>query len=121
MTPTDDSSHEESPSNDWDIFTILDPLDKAKWLDALESGNYPQARNSLRKMDEADECIAAYCCIAVGVAALKPEYSLRDKADTSSAAEAIGINSYTKDWLVGLNDDKGYDFQSIAEFIRRNL
>ena len=92
---------------------------KAKWLEALRSGKYEQAKGCLRKDDR-------YCCLGV----------LCDVVDPSgweligNTYKYLGYLSFLppevanigyEDALVGMNDGKGKSFPEIADWIEANI
>lgn len=102
---------------------MLDPTFKAKWLEALRSGEYQQCQNQLKSDD-------GYCCI--GVAAVIAGYGIDSTNDRIirpgqnpldakgySALEDFGLCDRTK--CIHMNDTKGKSFLEIADFIEENL
>ena len=105
-------------------YTKLGKRFKTKWLKALRSGNFKVARKTLIRIDDGD--IIGYCCIAVGVAALrnaKPGVELKELTpdDTNEASTEIGLDEKTNGKLIELNDDKLWSFNKIANWIEKHL
>jgi len=102
----------------------LGKLQKA-WIKALKSGKYEQTTGCLK--DEEGYCCLGVCEMLEGkltkkgyingttntgrlsISTLK-KYGFRDREGK------IGEN----EWLTSLNDDKGWTFKEIAEFIEKN-
>lgn len=86
-----------------------------KWLDALRSGNYLQARGRMH-------FAGTYCCL--GVAARVSGVNI-DLDDISSAYhgvyEKLGISKDESDDLVSLNDKQYKTFSEIADEIEKML
>lgn len=94
----------------------MDIAIKAKWIEALRSGEYEQARNELLTSGEKP----AYCCIGVGyVACIHPKIDFGD--DTYAAAEQLGLDDDITDKLTRLNDMDEKSFSDIANYIEENL
>jgi hypothetical protein len=111
-----------------------------KWLPALESGEYEQAHEALRRVmsnnEDLDDDVIGYCCL--GLAGLVcdipnnelngdyllvtntigykvPEELLYDKSlHTINSEDQLAVQ------LVRLNDAKGFTFKQIAEWVREN-
>jgi hypothetical protein len=109
---------------------------KAKWIAALRSGNYTQARETLRSDDRG------YCCLGVllEVSCLgewegscyrlrnaDDEYSPTIESDLGSRREQFGLSREQHNTLVHMNDgDKAWtgnpqSFDAIADYIEKNL
>lgn len=83
-----------------------------KWLVALRSGEYPQARHALSR-----EQGSSYCCI--GVLGKVANVSL--ELDTYTVGEECGLKPTEISVLVDLNDDEGRDFPAIADYVERRI
>lgn len=112
---------------------------KAKWLNDLRSGRYEQARQELvsftyEAKDEHgnfEESHAAYCCLGVayfGSSFNKTRMPSLDVPDgrnfseeTEAACAVMGIPAEVQEVLVNLNDEKGWNFLEIADWIKENL
>lgn len=113
----------------------LDPDVKARWLDALRSGHYKQARGALAKDKIGDPCrvnnAASLCCIGVlgrienidgeltgdvldGFTALEPEIAIENEYGESSTS---GVGYV----LAALNDEAKWNFNQIADWIEEYL
>lgn len=85
---------------------------KAKWVKALRSGDFKQARNHLKASD-------ALCCIGVGYkvkTGRRPNFHM-----TATASSAIGLTVDQQERLIDLNDSFGADFNKIADWIEQHL
>lgn len=92
----------------------MDAKIKAKWVKALRSGKYKQARGTLCGSD------GAVCCIAVG--ALVADKSFKPIIGaTGTAAAVIGLTPQEREKLVKLNDIDRKTFRVIATYIEKNL
>lgn len=115
---------------------------KEKWVAALRSGDYPQARGGLRRYRtnyDADENhrvrgeLIGYCCLGVlcEIAGL-PKYEPGDtsfggyifdeelgvKSDTAlPSSDEYFLDGPTEGHLIGLNDSEKKDFKEIADWI----
>lgn len=118
----------------------MNPTIKAKWLEALRSGRYHQARGQLRR---GGGCLGVLCEIAVqeGIAQRKGiNYWTRDDDLTDDVlphgvVEWVGIDSPNPTVLLGFNvrmlsdngarlsdlNDTGLTFPQIADLIEREL
>ncbi len=88
----------------------MDAQLKAKWVEALRSGEFKQGHYELKNEDDDTR----YCCLGVlCVVADKPlagdSYRWLDRA----------TGDYGK--LVQMNDDRGNSFAEIADWIEENL
>jgi hypothetical protein len=101
---------------------------KAKWLEALRSGEYKQGREALRTVDNA------YCCLGVLCDIVGVEWTFGARGayghygDTQKVAhpdkrvyEACGLDDSHEGTLVEMNDDAGKTFAEIADWIEVNL
>jgi len=103
----------------------LGPL-QTKWVEALESGEYPQGRLCLKSAD-------GYCCLGVanevmGIKSHKDEmddifYYGEDSVYPNSTYKQIGLKdgfgSFGETCLASQNDN-GKSFKEIAELIRKH-
>jgi hypothetical protein len=110
----------------------MDPELKQKWVAALRSGEYKQGREALKKIkEEEDTC---YCCLGVlcdilakeGIGNWKADIFHHDAYASSgelpfSLYEKTEINMDDENTLINLNDDKGFSFPEIADWIAANL
>ena len=119
----------------------MTPELKGKWLEALRSGKYKQAKGVLHKFN------AGYCCLGVLCDVLGKEWIEPLRVDTGVAghdhfvkaygflvsegrieryslpsvvAEELGIDAGHLDVLVGMND-QGIRFKRIAQYIDDHL
>jgi len=119
-----------------------------KWLLALESGDYRQGQGYLRTKDDEYCCLGVACevvgldwepsqngevLVTDGVAALAPksvvnDLGLRDNYGgfykplclQSDGELGRDVSELSVRSLVDLNDDLGWDFETIATWIREN-
>lgn len=95
---------------------------KAKWIAALRSGEYEQARYKL-----ADSA-GGFCCLGVlCVVAEMPISPDGERVDTAPEGDSYGpINSligteHQSEELTRLNDSGRESFSEIADYIEKNL
>jgi hypothetical protein len=121
----------------------MNPDIKVRWVEALRSNNYKQAKGYL-KTEDGFCCLGVLCDIAVqdGVIAapikLEGQYGEPDHYGYGSGktgelpeevADWAGLDSYNSlvregeslTSLVELNDDYGYEFKQIAQLIEEQL
>ncbi len=113
----------------------MDPIEKAKWLAALRSGDYKQAKNILCEVNYYKDL--SYCCIGVkmnldGVPRLPSGlmFDLRNMPRTTSDGEHVfqwivymeqrGVPTEQTRILAEMNDS-GKTFLEIADYIETNL
>ena len=110
-----------------------------EWLTALRSGEYKQTSGSLYNIQDQ-----GYCCIGVAARIKYPLHYLKNKNNKYAGVlqgNKKSIHSDTKyklskipqelqgsvdesqlvQQLVDLNDDEGYSFEEIAEWIENNV
>lgn len=85
---------------------------KSKWVKALRSGQYKQARGRVKRDD-------SYCCIGVG--ALACGHEVRDFTVTGHAAEKLSLTEEQITNLVRMNDSEEKSFRQIAAYIQKNF
>jgi hypothetical protein len=107
---------------------------KQKWIDALRSGKYTQGRYALEIVDKQNK-VTGNCCLGVlcRVAGIEPVYEVDAWGQmqalfyghTETLPEdfqiKLGLTNNQQDNLVGLNDDEGYSFLEIADYIEENV
>jgi hypothetical protein len=90
----------------------MDAQLKAKWVEALRSGDYTQQRHEIGIEKHL-------CCIGVcGVVAGIPQGG---DWDSYYVAGRIGLTPDDRDILFEMNDAKGKSFAEIADYIEANL
>jgi hypothetical protein len=99
----------------------LDPEFKAKWIQALRSGEYKQNTNA-SMLGNDEHFNTTYCCLAVACkVAGMPESKIRDAYDRMpDPAINGGYRNPVAVKLIDLNDG-GVSFNSIANYIEANL
>jgi hypothetical protein len=97
----------------------LDPEFKAKWVAALRSGEYTQARGQMIK-----SCATGYtyCCLGVAYHILNGDtfYNGGDPYDKLPSAINRGFNNPIASKLIDMNDGTA-SFEDIANYIEANL
>jgi len=100
---------------------------KAKWVEALRSGDYAQGLRALRKGNSF--CCLGVLCDVMGAEWDKGEDDLNatlngEKQDYYLAPEAlaaVGMTDKEQEVLYGMNDNEGKTFPEIADYIEANL
>lgn len=117
---------------DKEVYGTLDRKVKRRWLTALRSGKYKQARGRLVRPTKKGG--VGYCCLGVLCDISKAgwwedrgvKFYVVDDADSSSLvpgpyAKSIGLSIYAQDALVFKNDAAGWGFKRIANWIEKHL
>lgn len=108
----------------------MKPAIKERWIAALESGEYPQAKTQLKSEE-------GFCCLGVLVKACEAEIKekhtileteellmINDDLDIlpASVLELLGLTPDQADKLMNINDaNETVDFTKQVEYIRENL
>ena len=121
--------------NNKEIYPKIQPEFKAKWVESLRSGKYKQGFDGYLYQEE----IGSYCCLGVaGVVCgfskrrmngmnLFDEYVFRGpwknilKNKIPTELQGTAEHNALVDKLILLNDNYCQDFNSIADFIEKNL
>ena len=109
-----------------------------KWINALESGKYNQGRFALKYSNKKE---TKYCCLGVACEIFKDELNLHEVTASGNSSfnnraahlpkevmehlNMIGSAGEEKEYdsqesLMYKNDDGGWNFSRIAQFIREN-
>lgn len=117
----------------------MDPIIKAKWVKALRSGRYRQAKGQLWVDDLFPPNRSGYCCLGVLMAEAMPntlEEGKWGRAYTGSAcnndfrelgmipddiAVLWDLDLDAQEELTGLNDERDWSFKRIATWIEKHL
>lgn len=104
-----------------------------RWIEALRSGEYQQAQDALRVLDEFDEDEGSYCYCCLGVACQisglgdwndRDQYrdgkGLADCYLPPEVADYFGLTHEEQHTLAEMNDG-GSDFGTIADFIEQKI
>jgi len=107
------------------IYTKIDPIEKAKWIAALCSGEYAQAKRTLYDFHKP-----SFCCMGVKLRLAGFEPNTHPDSNgysncmllplNTTWTDHIGLNQDTRDVLVRMNDT-GKTFHEIADWIDANL
>lgn len=103
---------------------------KAKWVEALRSGEFKQGRGALREENDKTGK-TEYCCLGV-LCAISPAVSKRQSGGngylTDESLAYAGFDNDIQHTLASLNDDgdldgtgKSWGFKRIATYIEKNL
>lgn len=107
----------------------LEPEFKAKWLEALRSGKFKQAKGTLR--EEPPQGGIGYCCLGVACEISGATDALKrgeNMPGNSTINEWFGLGAYDEtgsfeicDKLAGINDETELGFVGIANLIEAHL
>lgn len=101
----------------------MDPEIKKKWIEALRSGRYTQAKGRLRRGD-------AFCCLGVLHDCDGGEWDPLGYVTRPAGrpdgwrlydGDSRGLDGEAQDTLVRMNDDADASFDEIADWIEANL
>lgn len=105
----------------------MDPVLKVKWIEALRSGEYRQARRALRRGNK-------FCCLGVLCELMGATWDDGDTDRNASingerqdyylsptALATTGMPERQQEILYTMNDDDGKSFKQIADYIEQNL
>jgi hypothetical protein len=109
--------------------------EKAEWVAALRSGEYPQGQNRLRNVDDTFCCLGVKADLEVKKGNGRWESFIDPNGfnkwfyfSTTGASfcgglpsEMIGGNNETEGDLIELNDDREESFAEIADWIEKNI
>lgn len=87
---------------------------KAKWVEALRSGEYQQGKKRLKHMGR-------YCCLGVLAHVAGEPIRRSDRCLSTTFERRIGLDSRVADDLAVMNDVNGKSFPEIAAYIEANL
>lgn len=107
----------------------MDKKIKARWIKALRSGRYRQIQLDLADSENGRCCLGVLRTICRNKShhqndaqMLSPEFCEKVGLGPEIAAECAGTPpKKSQGYLSLLNDDKGYSFEEIADFIENNL
>lgn len=88
----------------------MDAQMKARWVKALRSGKYRQARGVLRTSDAEGQ---TFCCLGV----LCEVNNRPDIRFTSDVRRAFELDAEDSGVLIEMNDNQEWDFEDIADYI----
>ena len=99
-----------------------------KWINALESGEYKQARQQLKKTAKQRKTKEpAYCCLGVLCEVAKVEYNPEAPFPPSALTKSLGLETWVKSRdtyttprsdLIEMNDTERKTFKTIAKRLR---
>lgn len=99
---------------------------KKKWIKALRSGEYKQAKNELRSLGGTDGEVLGYCCLGVlcDIANVRWKGSncTYGSCDLNRKGQAyFGLDAVKTGELIHLNDTLKKSFKQIANHIEKHL
>jgi hypothetical protein len=95
---------------------------KSKWVAALRSGEFKQARGTLVDQDYP-EGPKSFCCLGV-LCEISPAVKRRNTLKaylSTNALGYVGFSAEVQEKLANFNDDEGYGFRRIATWIEKHL
>ena len=101
------------------VLVNMDKDIKARWVEALLSGEYVQGRDRLKEMRNG---VTRYCCLGV-LAEVTGFKSSNDEIlidPITGSGHVFGLKKHNQCNLVIMND-KGVPFPEIAEYIEKNF
>lgn len=98
-------------------FPKMDPEQKQKWVAALRSGKYQQAREAFCAEPSSG---LKHCCLAVFIDAVIGQ-PVTTKDYTSHFGPTFEKHKIPRSHLVQLNDTEMLTFNEIADWIEENL
>lgn len=102
----------------------MNPEIKAKWIEALRSGNYQQGIGALR-LDCKFCCLGVLCDVVDASRWHGNCYSYDDHERLGMPQHAflrsIELRVEDAELLMSLNDEKRWSFEKIADYIEENL
>lgn len=102
---------------------------KTKWVEALRSGKYPQGKRYLNR-DGAYCCLGVLCEVRGEEKRTSSEYGATSYGESNDPRtstlspemlESAGMDCYSQQTLVNLNDADNKSFSEIADWIEANL
>ncbi len=103
----------------------MDKQVKKDWIEALRSGEYEQGHTQLANLDKKGE-IENHCCL--GVLCVVQGFDLIDHGPGPRYSNAVpeleysaGLTDKQMTSLYDLNDNQGYSFEGIADYIEENI
>lgn len=103
----------------------MDPEIKAKWVEALRSGKYTQARGTLKK--EVEGSGVSYCCLGVLCEVAGLAYAAWQGIPPEASLDKVGLPDGEALKLTQMNDGcdevllSSMSFPVIADYIEKNL
>lgn len=105
----------------------MKPALKQAWVKALRSGEYEQGQRYLCQKGKKWCCLGVLCNLPevpgewVGDAYSYGDGGTYGSALPPSLSKALGLSMRREVALIGMNDGKGFDFDTIADWIEKNL
>lgn len=104
----------------------MNPELKARWVEALRSGEYEQGYAKLRSTDDTYCCLGVLYDIDVGdwVRTKSEGYLVGDRYannHVSQYLQSVDVNWQASNKLVDMNDFERKTFAQIADWIEQNL
>ena len=106
----------------------MDPELKAKWIAALRSGKYRQAKSSLRR--RISKSVVGYCCLGVACNIVSnrkwhrsdESVEMFDWGDVRYYTDHLDfLDGKAIETLITMNDGEDASFDDIADWVEANL
>ena len=102
---------------------------KKKWIDALRSGEYKQARGALARTEHRDDdptkASTPMCCLGVLLHVAEGNAYAPGLCEgellSGKALSKFDLTAVAMENLASMNDTKGFGFKKIAKYIEKNL
>lgn len=104
-----------SQENGDDVEFKMNPKVKTKWVKALKSGKYQQARGELCRTDL--DGTKTYCCLGVLCEVMGRKFQKGAGYPGERTLKLAGLDYDRADFLASINDQKNSSFFDIAKFI----
>ena len=91
------------------------------WIDAMESGDYPQTTGSLKYTDAVGD--SSYCCLGVLIeieGCMEMDEHHEEGMPSDLFLEKVKLDSELANTLAKVNDDRD-DFEDVINIIKRKL
>jgi hypothetical protein len=110
------------------VTTTTEPTLRERWIKALRSGKYQQARRTLVQRDKTNGT-ASFCCLGVLCDVFSPDgwNGTKYRADGQISGRAsyppvailreVGLDAVTARQLARYNDNEEWSFDEIANFL----
>lgn len=93
-----------------------------KWISALRSGKYKQARETLVSSDYKRHCCLGVACKITKDTTLADQFTLKYSTRFSDKGlNYYGLSAIQMEDLITLNDMENQNFKQIADYIEKNI
>lgn len=105
-------------------YPVMDPVVKAEWVEALESGDYKKGTGRLYDPDLKCHCVTGVLCdlkLERDETCYKYDGGCYFFSLPGDFADSVGLEDSAVSELVDLNDTVGMTFSDLALYIKENL